>query len=446
MTKHKTTLMTCSAVALTLFITLSPIADAQNAAKAIPQPTVTDLKVAPDSARLDLELPDFSNPTKITNPFFPISSQESVLLLGKVDGKRFRTEVTLLPYSRIVTWNGMQIEAAVSQYVAFLDGRLEEIAIDLYAQADDGSVWYLGEDVSDFSDGAIITKEGTWHAGIDGPPAMIMPGQPKLGDVYRPENMPGIAFEEVQITKTNVTVDGPFGKIAGSIVGSELHMDGSSEDKYFAPGYGEFNTANADGDHESLALAIPIDKASGEMPAAMADMNRALLEIIENAKSKQWRTAESALQQTETAKALIAANDIPLLVGPLLDDALKTLQNVVKQRHSGKAAAAAIELARLGLDLQLRYRSRAGIDLARLDLWAAQLQLDAVAGQEGAVRGDTFTMALIKDRIIRDLSPTDAQKVNVAFGNLLPAAKDAELGDAAVAATDLREIIKAIRL
>ena len=63
----------------------------------------------------------------------------------------------------------------VSQYVAFLGGSIEEVAYDLYAQADDGSVWYFGEDVFDFRDGAIVVTEGTWLAGKDGPAAMIMP-------------------------------------------------------------------------------------------------------------------------------------------------------------------------------------------------------------------------------------------------------------------------------
>ena len=52
-----------------------------------------------------------------------------------------------------------------------------------YAQADDGSVWYLGEDVFNYEDGAIADTAGTWFAGIDGPAAMIMPADPKVGDV-----------------------------------------------------------------------------------------------------------------------------------------------------------------------------------------------------------------------------------------------------------------------
>ena len=79
----------------------------------------------------------------------------------------------------------------MSQYVAFLDGRIQEVAYDFYAQADDGSVWYLGEDVFNFADGAIVDTHGTWIAGKDGPGAMIMPADPQIGDTYRPENIPG---------------------------------------------------------------------------------------------------------------------------------------------------------------------------------------------------------------------------------------------------------------
>ena len=52
---------------------------------------------APLESRIDLEPPHFSNPTDITNPLFPISALESVVLLGQVDGLPFRAETTLLP-------------------------------------------------------------------------------------------------------------------------------------------------------------------------------------------------------------------------------------------------------------------------------------------------------------------------------------------------------------
>ena len=46
---------------------------------------------APVSARVDVQRPKFSNPTRITNPLFPISALDSVVLLGKVDGLPFRS-------------------------------------------------------------------------------------------------------------------------------------------------------------------------------------------------------------------------------------------------------------------------------------------------------------------------------------------------------------------
>ncbi|HET6776937.1 MAG TPA: hypothetical protein VFH81_04110, partial [Actinomycetota bacterium] len=181
----------------------------------IPQPVVPHLTVAPDSQRVDLRVPTFSHPTEVTNHLFPVSQQASVLFLGHVDGKPFRTEVTLLPETRIVQWEGQRIETLVSQYMAYLGGRVQEVAYDLYAQADDGSVWYFGEDVADFEGGAIVTKEGTWVVGKDGPAAMIMPADPRVGNAYRTENTPGIAFEQVTVTSVDRTLDGPLGPIEG---------------------------------------------------------------------------------------------------------------------------------------------------------------------------------------------------------------------------------------
>jgi hypothetical protein len=143
------------------------------------------------SKRVDLAKPSFENPTQITNLFFPISDLHSVLLLGHVDGKPFRTETTLLPGTGKVTWDGKEIPVLVSQYIAYLDGRITEAAIDRYAQADDGSVWYLGEDVFDYENGMVTLTEGTWLAGEEGPAAMIMPAEPKVGDVFRPRTSRG---------------------------------------------------------------------------------------------------------------------------------------------------------------------------------------------------------------------------------------------------------------
>jgi len=122
----------------------------------------------PASQRVDLTRPTFTNPTNVTNPLFPISTLGSAVLLGQVEGEPFRAETTLLPGTTTVVWAGQRIKTLVSQYMAYGGGRIEEVALDRYAQADGGSVWYLGEDVVDYKDGTIFTIAGTWLAGKEG--------------------------------------------------------------------------------------------------------------------------------------------------------------------------------------------------------------------------------------------------------------------------------------
>lgn len=93
--------------------------------------TAVLLPTAPESARVDTGTPVFSNPTSITNPLFPISKLETAILVGHVEGKPFRTETTLLPVTKTITVDGKPLEARVSQYMAYLDGRIEEVAVDL---------------------------------------------------------------------------------------------------------------------------------------------------------------------------------------------------------------------------------------------------------------------------------------------------------------------------
>jgi len=58
------------------------------------------LPVAPESERVDLSAPVFPDPTNLTNPLQPTAATPSILLLGSLDGMRFRTEITLLPETK----------------------------------------------------------------------------------------------------------------------------------------------------------------------------------------------------------------------------------------------------------------------------------------------------------------------------------------------------------
>jgi hypothetical protein len=406
----------------------------------IDQPVVGDLAVAPESDRVDLAVPTFSNPAEVSNPLFPVSRQASVLLLGRVDGKAFRTEVTLLPETRIIEWQGQRIETLVSQYVAFLDGRIHEVAYDFYAQDDRGSVWYLGEDVFNFEDGAIADTHGTWIAGKDGPAAMIMPAEPQVGDVYRPENIPGFVFEEVTVKAVGRTLDGPLGPVQGGLVIEELHMDGSTEVKTFAPGYGEFLTGGG-GDVEALALAVPADVLSLPTPVELVTIEQAAAEVFDAAQASEWRSARAAVQRVSAAWRNLRGAEVPQRLEQQMSGALDRLADGVRDRRAPDARQAAIDVARWSLDLQLRHRPVPEIDLARFDLWAAQMVVDAAAGDAAAVRGDFFSLDYIRDRIQQGLDEAVLTRLNTALEELNGVVSDEDLAAVAEGAQQLREIV-----
>ena len=410
------------------------------AAPMIPQPSPpADLEVAQDGDRVDLSVPKFSHPTEITNPLFPVSQQASVLMLGQVGGLPFRTEVTLLPDTRIVAWEGQNVEVAVSQYTAYLEGRITEIAIDLYAQADDGSVWYFGEDVYDFRDGAIVVTEGSWLAGRDGPAAMIMPADPQVGDVYRPENAPGFVFEEVTVAKVGQSLDGPLGPIDGGMTADELHSDGGHEQKIFAPGYGEFLTGDGD-DVEALALAVPTDAVSEPVPTDLMAISTGAVDILDSAMTESWTDASAIVADLSAAWERYRGGDVPRLIEPLMTDAVAALSDAVEAEDPA-AAGQAIEVGRLAYDLQLRYRPVVEIDLARLDLWAAQLIVDVGADDQPGFGADAFALDYIRDRIVHALSSADRVAVNGELGEIQVAVVDEEMEAGAEAAGRLREIL-----
>jgi hypothetical protein len=370
------------------------------------------LPLAPKSDRVDLVAPPFTNPTKVTNPLFPISNLHSAVLNGTVDGKAFRTETTLMPWTRIIEWpEGRRVETLVSQYVAYLDGRIEEVALDHYAQDDEGAVWYFGEDVFNYEDGVIADREGTWLAGRDGPAAMIMPADPKPGDVYFSENTPGFVFEQVTVKAVGRTVQGPQGPVEGAIVGAELHQDGSREDKTFAPGYGEFFTG-AGGEVEALALAVPIDKLSGAVPVELETLASGSATVA--SMRRAWRTFK--------------AGDVPPRLEPVMDRALKGLPST------------AFDVAQTALDLQLRYRPPAEIDRERFDLWARRLTVDAKAGNAVGVTGDLVVLEWIRDRIAHTLDSVDRTRVNSVLGALRATVNDEDLPALAAEAAQLSRL------
>ena len=403
------------------------------------------LPIAPAGKRVDLLKPSFSNPTSITNRLHPTSEVDQTLYLGSADGEPFRSEVTLLPETKTIEWNGQRVTTVVSQYLAFAGGRIQEVALDWYAQADDGSVWYLGEDVFNYEDGVVADTEGTWLAGKDGPAAMIMPANPKVGDVYRPENIPGAVFEEVTVASTGQTVPGPAGPVRGAIEVSELHMDAGREAKVFAPGYGEFSTGNPAGDLEAAALAVPTDALPGPAPAQLTSISAAALTVFDAA-GREDRTGGAAAQKAvQQAWQAYRSGQVPQMLGKQMSAAVAALTAAVTAEAPEEARQAALDVARASLDLRLRHQPVIEIDLARLALWARQLLIDTAAEEPGDIAGDAETLKWIWARVRHAMEPAAAARVDAQLRDLQGAAQKRNVAAAAKAAPLLLETLGTLR-
>jgi len=421
----------------------------------IPQPTqamldaagLGDLPLASDSARRDLVAAPFSDPTSVTNPLFPVGELDSAILNGHVDGKVFHTETTLLPFTKIIEWiPGQCVRVLVSQYMAFLGGSLQETAIDLYAQADDGSVWYLGETVSDYKvDGLVLTTEGTWQAGIDGPFAMIMPSDPQVGDVNRAENLPGNSFEEVHVTKVNQTFNGPSGPVSGGIIGSEIHQDAPPSDKLFAPGYGEFRSTDGP-DVEAMALASPTDSLPGGVPAELTTISNGADRIFASHLTTplQWTRAGHIARRMLDAWEAFRAGDVPPRLVRPTSVALRNLISKIEGQRRSATRSASIDAAYASNDLQLRYRPVTEIDTMRFDLWVRHALVDATAGSLGGTRSDVVTLEWIRDRIAQTLDPVTLVRLDTLVAEMDVAVVDDDLPAAAQAARDLRGVMSGL--
>lgn len=295
------------------------------------------------------------------------------------------------------------------------------------------------EDVATYVDGVIDSDEGTWLVGRDGPLAMIMPGRPQSGQVYRPENAPGFAFEEVRITEVDVELDGPLGKVLGCMVADQVHLDGRHDEKAFCPGYGETLTA-LDGNLEAICLAVPAD--------ALATPSAAELDALSNAANDLWAAADGGDFATVTPilgtiRALWTSlrPGAPTNLAPEMERAIvrAETQALAARKHETKAAS--IEVARWALDLHLRHHRVHEIDRARFELWLRQVIVDADLGDVLGVIGDVATLEWVRDRIAHTFSASDRDALDAILAELRSAADAGLLSAANAAAEDLRRLV-----
>jgi hypothetical protein len=206
----------------------------------------------------------FSHPRDINNPYLPMATLKQDVLEGKEGGAKLRIERTTKPDIRKTFKLGDQtVEALCVEDREFTNGKLAEVALDYFAQADDGTVFYLGEDVDEYKDGKVAGHEGSWLFGRDSQsPGVLFPGKPQVGDKFMSEDVSKAIHENDEILSLNETVVTPAGTFKNCIKLKEVLADGDVEYKYFAKGVGVVREVPADGDVLLISHATTAAKAT----------------------------------------------------------------------------------------------------------------------------------------------------------------------------------------
>ena len=196
---------------------------------------------------------DFS--TRITNPWWPMRpGSRWVYRETDSGGARQKVVVTVTRRTKRIA-NG--VTARVVSDVVTEDGEPVEVTDDYYAQDRDGNVWYLGEDTAEYERGKVVSREGSFEAGVDGAEAgVIMPARPRPGLRYRQEYYKGHAEDRARIVSRREQAGVPYGHFRNVLM---IREDNPLEPKvlefkFYARGIGPLLAVSVSGgsDREEL--------------------------------------------------------------------------------------------------------------------------------------------------------------------------------------------------
>lgn len=150
----------------------------------------------------------------ITNPYFPAAVGNQWVLDGTDQGKAVNLQITALNATEVVAG----VTTRVVEERETVDGELLEVSRNFFAETQDGTVCYYGEDVDIYSGGVVTSHDGQWRAGVGGAsPGILMPANPAPGQAFVQEIAPGVAQDRVEIIAAGESVTVPFGTFTSTI-------------------------------------------------------------------------------------------------------------------------------------------------------------------------------------------------------------------------------------
>jgi hypothetical protein len=201
--------------------------------------------------------------TRIDNPYWPMDpGTRWTYRETDQEGARMEVVVTVSDQTERIA-NG--VTARIVRDTVTEDGEIVEDTFDWYAQDKGGNIWYLGENTAEFEKGKLVTKEGSFEAGVDGAlPGIIMPSDPKDGMQYRQEYYKGKAEDNGEVLSTDEMAQSPFGHFDNALLTKDtISIEPNVlEYKLYAKGIGPVLTLGVSGGPGSREELIDLDTAS----------------------------------------------------------------------------------------------------------------------------------------------------------------------------------------
>jgi hypothetical protein len=175
----------------------------------------------------------------VTNLYFPLEPGTVWRYEGETDEGTETVLVEVLSETRRI----MGVDATIVRDRVYLDEVLIEDTFDWFAQASDGTVWYLGEDTREMENGQVVSTEGSFEWGEDGAlPGVIMWADPAahVGEEYRQEYYAGEAEDWGKVVRLGESISTPSGAFTGCLVTEDWNglEPGTLENKTYCPGVG----------------------------------------------------------------------------------------------------------------------------------------------------------------------------------------------------------------
>jgi hypothetical protein len=188
----------------------------------------------------DDDLPTFTNPLNIDNEFLPLSQFTTCELAGEEAGAERRAVKTRLDRTETFTVGDQTVQVVIIEDRAYEDGELVEVALDYYAQDDEGTVHYFGEDVDNYEGGVVVNHDGSFHYGRDTDVlGVAMPDDPEEDDKWVFEDVPDVTKETNKVSDDDEELEIDDVEYEDVLdVKGKVQPDDEVEHKFYAPGIG----------------------------------------------------------------------------------------------------------------------------------------------------------------------------------------------------------------